>query len=123
MLPPIQELQALVKHQIDSIIAEPVTDEDTNSVKAQKSLFKACVNQTELTAHDSNVLLAILEELGGWPILEPYLRSYNNFDWKQLIGKARNMGLKYDIFLSFSIYENYMDTEINMLEVSRLMYS
>lgn len=117
MLPPLQELQTLVKHQIDSIIAEPVTDEDTNSVRAQKSLFRACVHQTELTADDSNLLFGILEELGGWPILEPYSESYSNFDWMLFMNKARNMGLKYDVFLSFSIHENYMDTGVNILEV------
>lgn len=117
LIPPFDDLKRIVQNQVNDVIKARVKQGDANAVIVQKTLYRSCIDVNRQDKSLKEILLELTEDLGTWPILEGHMRGYNAFDWKAFMYQARRMGLKYDMFYRFVVYENYV-TGTNILKVS-----
>ena len=80
-----EDLDAKLRHLLQS----PVTEADTNSSAAVKVLYSSCMNTGRIEERGEEPLLALLEDLGGWPVLEGGEWNEDGFDWVEMVGKLR----------------------------------
>jgi len=78
------ELQA----QLKVLIEKPLTDEDSQAIKKVKYLYQSCMNVSLIEARQERPLLALIEDLGGWPVVN---RSWTEetFDLERQMAKFR----------------------------------
>lgn len=92
----------------------PITDQDDNSTTAVKTLYKSCMNTGKATqlpiisharvfifvvlfllledliqSRKEKPLLRLLDELGGWPVVEGDSWDRDSFNWIDILTKLR----------------------------------
>ncbi|KAF5307504.1 hypothetical protein FQR65_LT06859 [Abscondita terminalis] len=115
-----ESIKKLVEKQLTNILLEPITDDDHPSLKYEKKLFVACKNE----ATDGTTLKGlktILNDLGGWPVLEGEKWNENNFKLIDTIDKLKRVGLFYNMILEVRIEEE--PPERNITVSSPWLYS
>lgn len=83
-------------------------DDDDDAVVKAKHLFQSCMNNDILEKRLEKPLLAILEELGGWPILSPNWNP-KEFDWLLLTAQLRLYNN--DILISYWVGPDIKDSD------------
>lgn len=64
-------------------------------------------------------LLNILQQLGGWPVLEGDNWNETGFDWKESVYKFRNMGYSVDYFIDFSVGVDLKNSTKRIIDVRK----
>ncbi|TRY79276.1 hypothetical protein TCAL_06071 [Tigriopus californicus] len=67
----------------------PITDQDDNSTTAVKTLYKSCMNTDLIQSRKEKPLLKLLDELGGWPVVEGDSWDTDSFNWINTLTKLR----------------------------------
>lgn len=62
--------------------------QDKSAELKAKNLFKSCMNYELIEKRGIEPLLELIEELGGWPLLDNKWNE-NNFDWLELVANLR----------------------------------
>ncbi|BES92051.1 Peptidase family M13 [Nesidiocoris tenuis] len=82
----------MLRESLDSILKElleePASQREPEAYVKAKDLYKSCVNYDVLEQRGSKPLLALLEKLGGWPLLDPEW-DRSTFDWLWLMAQLR----------------------------------
>lgn len=90
----------LVKQQLNIILNEPITPEDSKPFLLAKQFYASCLNQATIEERGIKPMADILEALGGWPVLKGNLWSDGAFDWVETVLKFRRMG--FDTYIVFA---------------------
>uniref|UniRef100_A0A0A9XT19 Endothelin-converting enzyme 1 n=1 Tax=Lygus hesperus TaxID=30085 RepID=A0A0A9XT19_LYGHE len=83
----------MLRESLDSILKElleeaPTPSEEPEAYIKAKNLYKSCVNYDVLEQRGSKPLTALLDKLGGWPVLDPEW-DRSKFDWLWLMAQLR----------------------------------
>lgn len=113
----------LTLQQLQTILNEPQKINDSKQFRLVKNYHMACLNETIIEKRGVEPLLDILNELGGWPVLEGSSWSENDWDWIEVIKKFRNIGLETDAIFSLSVESNLRNSTHRILEVIRFSIS
>nr|XP_053637449.1 neprilysin-4-like [Cherax quadricarinatus] len=73
-----------------SLLEEQPLDTDNNITLAVKTLYAGCMNTEAIEALDAKPLLDLLQELGGWPVLEGDAWNDTGYDWVRQMARLRN---------------------------------
>lgn len=65
-------------------------------------------------------LLAIIRQLGGWPVLgsKSGWQSDSKFDWLDLLIKFRQLGFSHDVLIDLSVTPDFQNNKRNIIDVS-----
>ncbi|XP_035228766.1 membrane metallo-endopeptidase-like 1 isoform X2 [Stegodyphus dumicola] len=77
-----------LKTKLKELLEEPISEEDSNATISAKHLYASCMNETAIEQLKEQPLLELLEELGGWPVINSNW-SEENFDWVYQIARLR----------------------------------
>lgn len=95
-----------------------VKEGDSRPFIMQKSFYLSCSNLGGIEMDDDETILDQFFGLGDWPVMRGASWEGIYFDWVEVAKKSRRLGMKFDWFLDFSIYEDVNDTGLNILKVS-----
>lgn len=70
------------------------------------------------SALQKETLLKVLEDLGGWPILEGNNWKEDTFNWSKTIQKCWKLGYKGNYMISFNIDTDIKNNTKHILQVS-----
>ncbi|KAJ8954561.1 hypothetical protein NQ318_000795 [Aromia moschata] len=93
----------MLQEQLRTMIEEPIQDNEPKPFQLTKKLYRACMNKTLIENEGLRTIHAILQELGGWPVLEGPMWSEADFDWRQSVYRFRKVGYSVDYFIDFSV--------------------
>lgn len=104
--------------ELNFMIGEMVKEGDSRPFIMQKSFYLSCSNLGGIEMDDDETILDQFFGLGDWPVMRGASWEGIYFDWVEVAKKSRRLGMKFDWFLDFSIYEDVNDTGLNILKVS-----
>lgn len=97
----------LVQQQLHEVIMEPLKSNESRSFRLARDFHLACLNETIIEGRGLSPLIEILNELGGWPVLEGDTWIEDAFDWTEMLKKFRHMG-----FNTQTIFSLYLETDL-----------
>ncbi|KAH7725122.1 Protein NEP-21 a [Aphelenchoides avenae] len=86
----IIDAQALLHKQIRSTLEAPAGEQDKPWDRLAKDYYKKCLDEDELAASGKDAIISLLDQVGGWPVLEG--RNWTAFDdrWEEYIADVLN---------------------------------
>ena len=82
-----------------------------------RNYFQACMDTESIEEKGVEELKALLDDIGGWPVLLGEKWQGENFQWHQLSVKASDMGFSSNRMISIRISTDYKDSAKRMLWV------
>lgn len=107
-----------IEAQLKSIINEPIQANETKAFQLSKRLNASCMNRTAVEMLGLKQMNAILDAFGGWPVAKGSAWNESAFDWIDVIGRMRNIGLATSYIFSLSIGANFKNSSMQTLRVS-----
>lgn len=124
-----------VQDQLRSMLNERIIPNEPKSFSMAKQLYKSCMNEILIERHGLNPLTNIIEELGGWPVIQGdkwnqnwlnklqnnlQTNSQNNlqWDWTKTVADFRKMGLPTSQILRLSVKPNVEKSTTQIISVS-----
>ncbi|KAK4879931.1 hypothetical protein RN001_008077 [Aquatica leii] len=109
-----------LQNQLKTLIEEPITANELKSFTLIKNLYKVCMNTTAVEKNSMSTVHDILNDLGGWPVLDGKKWKEDKFDWKWSIFKFRKHGLDTDNFLSFNLYSDFKNSSRRLINIDQV---
>lgn len=106
-----------LQEQLRTMIEEPIQQNESKPFVLAKVLYKSCMNKSEIERRGVEPILNILQELGGWPVLDGDKWNEKDFTWVQSVYKFRKVGYSVDYFLDFSIGIDLKNSTIRKIDV------
>lgn len=107
-----------LQEQLRTMIEEPILPNEPKPFQLTKKLYKACMNKTIIEKDGLTTIKDILNELGGWPVLEGERWYEGDFDWRKSVYKFREIGYSVDYFFDFSVGIDLKNTTKRVIDVS-----
>ena len=82
-----------------------------------RNYFQACMDTKSIEEKGVGQLKALLDDIGGWPVLLGEKWQGENFQWHQLSVKASDKGFSSDRMITIRISTDYKDSAKRMLWV------
>lgn len=95
-----------IQNQIDSFIIDEIADDDLEPVKMQKKFFLSCLNEHDLDNDQDRTFFSLIDQLGGWPLLNRRQWREKEFDWMRVMIYARKLGMPFEWFLKADLHKN-----------------
>ena len=81
-----------------------------------RSLYSTCMNTASIDEHSLTELQELLDEMGGWPVVEGDDWDGEDFNWWDLSLRASAVGLDTGRIISIGIGTNPADSEARMMK-------
>lgn len=107
----------LVQEQLRGILSEPLQVNDSKSMRLAKNFNSACLNEQAIEKRGLTPLIEMLDEFGGWPVLQGNTWSDDNWSWTDIIKKFRRIGMDTDFIFSLSIESDLKNSSRRILDV------
>ncbi|XP_046670651.1 neprilysin-2 isoform X2 [Homalodisca vitripennis] len=109
--------------QLRMVIEEPSAENEAKPFRMAKSLYKACMNKTQIEAAGLDHIKEIVKRMGGWPVLEGDLWDEGSFTWKDTTYKFKDEGFSIDYLIDFSITTDYKNSTIRVIDLDQASLS
>ncbi|KAF5287390.1 hypothetical protein FQA39_LY15928 [Lamprigera yunnana] len=107
---PFKFADDLLQEQIRTLIEEPPKHRTEKPFSLLPQLYNICMDTTSAETHSLKTIHNILQDLGGWPVLDQDRWDERYFDWKDTIYKLRRIGYDVNSFLTVEIVNDYSNT-------------
>lgn len=77
-----------VTRTLRSLLEEEISEDDITSIRDAKNMYKSCIDEDEIEMRNLSVIYTLLQEFGGWPMLEDTQGGQWNeseFDFTELL--------------------------------------
>lgn len=108
-----------LQKQLRSIISEEIDPNDFAPFNIAKKLYNACMNTTQIEEQGLKPMLAILEQLGDWPLLEgDEWDPKSEWSWTRTVKKLRGLGYTFDYIFDFFVDTNSKNSSARIIYVN-----
>ncbi|XP_031344617.1 neprilysin-2-like isoform X2 [Photinus pyralis] len=111
-------LSDLLQVQLRTMIGEPVEPEEPGPFVQLKRLYSSCMNTTAIELDGLTTMKAVLQDLGGWPVIEGQW-DQSKFEWTKSVYKFRKTGYSIDFFLKFSVSIDYKNSTLRVIQIDQ----
>ncbi|XP_014677300.1 PREDICTED: membrane metallo-endopeptidase-like 1 [Priapulus caudatus] len=98
------------------LLEDPIKEDDIEATRKAKDLYKSCMNEEMIETRGNKPLLDLLDELGGWPVLDPEW-SGEGFDWLDLTIKLRHYNN--DILIQQWVGADGENSSVNIIQLDQ----
>lgn len=116
-LDPFAILSRKVQLELLELLSEDIQPDELKAVRLAKEFFSSCSNLSAIEDRGLQPLTDILDELGGWPVLEGDSWEENGFNWVEILKRLRGIGLETDMIFSLSVDRDLMNSSKSVLYV------
>lgn len=102
----IGSMEARLKKNLNALLAEPASEDEPATFKKAKALYKSCMDTAHLEEVGLQPARAILDALGGWPVLEGDAWDESKSNWTELSYKFEELGLYGDFLFGLGIQQD-----------------
>ncbi|CAF4796998.1 unnamed protein product [Rotaria sp. Silwood2] len=93
----------------------PVDLKNLQSVINARRFYETCINETVIESESINVILSIVNDLGGWPILQGSSWNETSFNITNLLIRLREYG--YNMIFGFGTSNDDKNSSTNFIRV------
>ena len=93
--------------------------EDFDSYNHAKNLYKSCMAQDEIEEAGLKPMENLLQELGGWPVLEGDKWDGEQFQWYDFILKSNELGTGINYIMKHSISQDTKNISWRVIELDQ----
>lgn len=93
---------------------------ELRAFKVMKRFYKTCVNHEILEKLNGKILLEVITELGGWPLLTNKDFNESDFDWKKLNNKIFEAGFTKGFLINVILEGDNRDPSKHIIEIEPL---
>ncbi|XP_037090452.1 neprilysin-1-like [Pollicipes pollicipes] len=121
----ISTFEVLADHlqvTIKGLLEDPVVDvRDSNTTRKAKMFYSSCMNTSQIRLEGDRPLRRVLDELGGWPVLERGWQAPNT-SLERLLGTMRS---QYDqgVVLEMWVGPDDRNSSINIIQIDQMVLS
>ncbi|XP_026683285.1 neprilysin-2-like [Diaphorina citri] len=108
-----------LEEQLRTIVEEPIRENEPKPFKLVKNLYKACMNVKNIEILGLEPMKRMLQDLGGWPVLEGQNWNEETFSWKDSVYKFHENGYSVDYFIDFSIVINVKNNSERIIDLDQ----
>lgn len=109
----------MLQEQIRTLIEEPPKHRSEKPFSLLKRLYDICMDTTSAETHSLHIIQNILQNLGGWPVLDQESWNEQYFDWRDAIYKFRRVGFDVNSFLTVEVVNDYTNTSRQIFIIDR----
>ena len=95
-----------LNERLRNILEADSKDNEPAVFSSVRKLYASCMDLDLLDKEGSRKILQVIEELGGWPVLQGEDWDPDKFDWQEVAGKASQLGLGRSCIVSVYIHES-----------------
>ncbi|KAL1452805.1 hypothetical protein WDU94_007000 [Cyamophila willieti] len=100
-------------------LRETQIPDDKTAQTTFKNLYKACMNVKNIETIGLDPMKKMLQDLGGWPVLEGENWNEETFSWKDSVYKFHEHGYSVDYFIDFSIVINVKNNTERIIDLDQ----
>ncbi|XP_068217910.1 neprilysin-2 isoform X3 [Palaemon carinicauda] len=108
-----------LREKLRGLVEAEVTKEDSPSTKMVKELYKSCMNTERIEERGLEPLKEILQEMGGWPVVEGDAWDPSAFEWKTNVYINRKLGYSLDYLFDFSVTTNIKNSTWRIIDIDQ----
>ncbi|XP_070505178.1 neprilysin-2-like isoform X2 [Chironomus tepperi] len=108
-----------LKEQLRTIVTSPIEDNEIESFKNIKKLFKACFNESLIEEQELKPLIDIHNELDGWPVVKGHLWNESKWTWQQSVIDFKNYGFSTNSIFAFTVDIDLKNTSKRIISIDQ----
>ncbi|RWS14267.1 membrane metallo-endopeptidase-like 1 isoform X3 [Dinothrombium tinctorium] len=105
------ETDERLTYQVRDLIERNTSKHDLDIFKHVKILYKQCKDEDAIEKIDDKILIAILKDLGGWPVVVGSKWKESEFDWINMTLKFRDLGYGYGQLVSIGVGTDFRNRD------------
>ena len=124
IIPDDQYKVGSIKYQSDklnarlrNILEADSKDNEPAVFSSVRKLYASCMDLDLLDKEGSRMILQVIEDLGGWPVLQGEYWDPDKFDWQKVAGKASQLGLGRSCIVSVNIHASHNSSSQLMIQI------
>lgn len=90
---------------------------ESREMELVKTFHGSCMNEIGIEAVGLNQFMKIIQNIGGWPLIEGERWNETAYDWVASIRRMRDIGLEPNYLFSTSVVTNYKNSSMRSLLV------
>ncbi|XP_076451583.1 neprilysin-1-like [Babylonia areolata] len=106
-----------VQGMLKDLLEEPVTGKDSQATTKAKNLYASCLNETLIDLQGLEPIKKLVEELGGWPVVEGAAWRDDDVNLMDLIIKLRHYNNK--ILIEQWVSADDKNSEVNIIQLDQ----
>lgn len=103
--------------QLRTIIEDEIDPNESRVFTLIKQLHRSCMNRTAVEAFGLRPFKEILQQIGGWPVIEGEQWNETAWDWIESIQRMRDIGLTTNYLLATSVGAHLKNSSTRSLRV------
>ncbi|XP_058798010.1 neprilysin-2-like [Phymastichus coffea] len=108
-----------IQQQLRISIEDDLRNDSPRAFKLLQSYYNTCMNTTQIEATSEHDFRAILNNLGGWPVLDGKSWNESAFDWKKSVVQFRNTGYSINYFIDFEINVDMKNNSRRLIDLDQ----
>ncbi|XP_035226069.1 neprilysin-2-like [Stegodyphus dumicola] len=99
------ELEDDILLHLNGILSKNLTEKERNisHIRVLKEFYDSCMDTESIHNAGKGPLKEVVNELGGWPMIEGENWDNASFDWMETLIKLRKMGFSHNMFMNLSV--------------------
>ncbi|KAF5280974.1 hypothetical protein FQR65_LT14898 [Abscondita terminalis] len=99
-----------IRIKLKDIISNELKPDNTKPYRLLKKFYDLCMNTTAIEEDGLSTIKKILQNLGGWPVLEGANWNEADFDWKNHTYQSRKIGFSFGTFIGIGIGPDFKNS-------------
>ncbi|CAL4068066.1 unnamed protein product [Meganyctiphanes norvegica] len=95
-----------LRQNLRILVSAPLSSNDSKATTMVKNLFNSCMDTDSIEAKGLTPLVDVLQELGGWPVVEGDAWNASDFNWMSTIFQMKKMGFPTNILVDIGVYKD-----------------
>uniref|UniRef100_T1KPP5 Peptidase M13 C-terminal domain-containing protein n=2 Tax=Tetranychus urticae TaxID=32264 RepID=T1KPP5_TETUR len=109
--------QVKINNRLKVLLESINTTQNDNYLTKMKNLYDLCMDKDNLENLGSSLLLGVLDQLGGWPVVSGTKWKQDEFDVVDTLVNMRKYGYPHDIFASITISPHIFYQKFNVIYI------
>jgi len=105
--------------QLRGLLEEKLVPEDPRPVRLVKNLYQSCMDKDLIEQKGVGPMLRVLQNLGGWPVLERGNWVNTGFKWFNTAYRMREEGYSVDYLVDLSVTTDVKNSSYRVLDLDQ----
>ncbi|XP_044005977.1 neprilysin-2-like [Aphidius gifuensis] len=108
-----------LKNELRSIINLPNFPNDTKPLRIAKDFYQTCLNTSAINKQGLDEIKKIINNTGGWPVLDGNKWNETSFDWVETTYKLSKLGYTANYLISVELDNTVVNSKFNAIHLTQ----
>ncbi|KAJ3633527.1 hypothetical protein MTP99_010467 [Tenebrio molitor] len=108
----------ILQEQLKISLEEKIDNNEPKPFVMVKKYYRSCKNKTLTERYGLDIAKKLLQEIGGWPILEEFWNEFG-FDWTKNVEALRKKGLSVNSLVDISVGLDFKHSDKRIIQIDQ----